>query len=277
MRRWGIAALLLTLAIAVWAVYRPNEIPLEQEHADATDKALPTPDVIQEDSTFVRSPKPTVTPFAAEIGTDSVRPKEWPVPPATLESKFISALLGLPGLDNVVVQSAECSPTECEVRVTASNSDRNYGPVFSVIVNDLAFPRNISFSVVVELAEKFSRDFDVLRIDTDLGPPPDPTAFFLPAEILQEVAESRSAIIDTNNPVELFDFETPDGEQMRILLEDICESDCSFGSQRMIYLDLAEGQACDEFLGVMQNRLVGTEAGGVVERTFCVPNTLIPE
>lgn len=127
MRGLGFAAFVLTVSIAAWVLYEPDEKVGEQDPQYAGD-----PDVADAASTPVlpaQSDAPPTVPAA-----DSASQTEWPVPPATLESKFISALLGLPGLENVVVHSAECSSTECEVHVTASNADRNYYPVFNVIV-----------------------------------------------------------------------------------------------------------------------------------------------
>jgi hypothetical protein len=271
MRGFGLAAFLLTVSIAAWVLYEPDETVGEEDPQNAED-----PDVVDATATLRSPTRSNATPTLP--AADSASQTEWPVPPATLESKFISALLGLPGLENVVVYSSECSWTKCEVHVTASNADRNYHPVFSVIVNDLAFPRNISFRAYVELAEKYSRDFDVIRIDTDLGSPPDPSVFFIPAELLQDVAEfSSSANELALGPRELFDYDAPGGGEVRILLEEICEEVCSFGSQQLIHIEIPEGLTCEQLQGVEHTRLVGTEAGGVVERTFCVPNTLIQE
>jgi hypothetical protein len=272
MRKWFIALILMAVAFGLWQAYLPHATTSEPEFVEYSPEDVSSPDFTQIDSRRISSPRNVGDPEPSDSAPASDQQVEWPMSPENLEQRLISALLGLPGLENIVVESAECSPTECEVHVSASNADRNYYPVFSVVLKGL--PAGLSVPLDVELAAPDSGEFDVLRMSIRELPPRDLTLFEFPAESLRHNVEALSEIYDFSVPRELLAFDSTEGVNVRVMVESICESDCSFGSKRIIYIDVPQGHICADLKGVEQSMLVGTQIGGLIERTFCVPNTL---
>jgi hypothetical protein len=277
MRIWVIALSSLLLALVLWEVYRPYEATSESVREGFPGEAVAIPEFTQVDTMLEGSTSPDPSVERSATVEDSDQLAEWPVAPETLEQIMISALLGSADLENIVIESAECSLTECEIRVSSSNEDRSYYPAFRETFNEFPIPRNMSMPLEVELADRDSAEPDIIRMSIEVRPLRDPTLFDLPAERLHEIVESRSVIDDFPVPTELFPFQSADGSIARVMVESVCETDCAFGSKQIIYIDVPDGQTCTQLKGVDQFILVGTELGGLVERTFCVPNTLIQE
>jgi hypothetical protein len=62
-----------------------------------------------------------------------------------------------------------------------------------------------------------------------------------------------------------------------IMAENVCAYDCASDGRQMIYFDVPEGTTCTELQGVEQTLLARTSYGGIDERPFCVPNTLVSD
>lgn len=100
------------------------------------------------------------------------------------------------------------------------------------------------------------------------------------AEINERRAEITRRIARTYLPSDSYDAEpVVFGSQKGAdeVVGNVCSFDCPFDTQRMICLEVLNDQTCSELDGTQLMMMVRTAAGLLQERTFCVPNYLVPE
>jgi hypothetical protein len=207
---------------------------------------------------------------AEATGNDSL--PTWSEEPSVMEALILAELekadIGVNNIDPV-----KCTETECELRYTTPENCHWLPIIESSREPPISAARSTFGGRVVAGGRQCRITFYSFKPEIRSV---DPGQFMVSAdELRRRAAEALDPDDYTAAPVGFLGITTARG-LATITAENVCTFDCALDGRQVIYLRFLEDVTCDEEVrGIEQHFMATTSNGGLEERTFCVPNTLV--
>jgi hypothetical protein len=178
------------------------------------------------------------------------------------------------------IDSIECSETECSIRFESADNDSfedyddNQRLVLEAFREAPISAIQYSWSGGVVAGVGYFRGITI-RSFTRERQRPAPGQFFISAADILGAAASQLPVDDFDAPPARIRMFNLNGNFGFVMAENICAYDCASDGRQVIYLDFPDTATCAEMQGIEQAFMARTSNGGIDERTFCVPNTLV--
>lgn len=278
-----VAAILVTAIVVagVLRVFSSSERDASMDFGGVADSRSPPASVAADAPINARVSADTTVREAAGRAVsaegDSSTQRTWSDNPDVMESLILAELQQIK-LPATSIDPIECSETECLIRFTSLESDpypngiRSFLEPFQeapIAAVDARWGFETTDAGYVYTVTLSSERFPV--------PSRELVQFAASADMLRELAADSLAPDDYNADPSLI-FNSMTGDQVAMVVaENICTYDCSEDGRQVIYIVVPEGVTCEQLRGVEQQFMARNRAGGLEERSFCIPNTLVGE
>jgi hypothetical protein len=222
----------------------------------------------------VENPERERATMVPEANTTDDSPPAWPEDPKVMEA-FVLAELQRLMASPTSIAPIECTQTECRIRFS-SQTECGYGPFLEASRNP---PIN---AVGIQWSSRVAGSGRECSVDLRTYPyrpefVPGPGQFNVSGERLREEAAASLAPDDYDAEPQMLRVAFIGEYAAPVVVENTCAYDCATDGRQVIYMIVPEDVTCDDLRGVEQQFMARTSAGGLEERTFCVPNTLVSD